>query len=698
MMESYPAVSGPGPHSDNHPSSWSPLPPQSLAQPALSHWQHQPTHSQRQPPPPPPQFADEQRGMYFHHGAPQDQGYRQLPPGGSRAAPDPPSGLYTGSDPRQYSLPPSGPRDPSNSVSHPAWNAPWDGKSLPPGGHGQSDPGVTRVAHSGREGILAEPVEPPPPHWVSSSQQQQQGRPPGPTESYTGLGAEHHNQSQQPPQWAPNYMPASLESRAYQSDPFQSPLYQGSSETPATYDGNQPSRGERSQPNFQPDPYQSPFYQGPSEVRTGYDGNQPSRGERSQPNFQPDPYQSPFYQGPSEVRTGYDGRPLPRDQSQPFISPYPYQSTVHRGTSAIDGAMGGAGAAPRDAGQPFAPLRIPNEVPNNSEPVGYRPPSGPPTSNGYQPSQPRGSAAGPSQYQTYQTQLPASLEKSIGHSGTSGHAAGNNTAAGLCDQNPGALDQRLAQGPATLANTSVSTLQRGGHERNPAFSLPGTAYPRVREALYSYQQELYEQAKDENTIIFCPTGSGKTIVALAVTEHVLLDRPPRPKREGIAAKHMVVFLSDRMALLEQQHSYFCEYSTHVKSEFVHADHNPGDWATLYSRCNVVFMIASIFLDLLKTGVVLITDLDLLIFDECHHCTRKHPFNNIFQFFFDRAESDARPQVLGMTASPGGDVDHTVTAMRIRELCQNMSSKIIIVQQHIAELELRAPTAKTIQVA
>ena len=103
-------------------------------------------------------------------------------------------------------------------------------------------------------------------------------------------------------------------------------------------------------------------------------------------------------------------------------------------------------------------------------------------------------------------------------------------------------------------------------------TLPDSSVPisspgeqRVQDMLYSYQLELYHQAKDENTIVFCPTGSGKTKVALAVAEHILLDRPAKPKRLNHGkTTPMIVFLSDRMALLEQQHDAFRSDSPHIK--------------------------------------------------------------------------------------------------------------------------------------
>jgi endoribonuclease Dicer len=42
---------------------------------------------------------------------------------------------------------------------------------------------------------------------------------------------------------------------------------------------------------------------------------------------------------------------------------------------------------------------------------------------------------------------------------------------------------------------------------------------------------------------------------------------------------------------------------------------------------------------------------LLIFDECHHGIKRHPYNVIMREFYDSCPEADRPRVFGMTASP-----------------------------------------------
>ena len=46
-----------------------------------------------------------------------------------------------------------------------------------------------------------------------------------------------------------------------------------------------------------------------------------------------------------------------------------------------------------------------------------------------------------------------------------------------------------------------------------------------------------------------------------------------------------------------------------------------------------------------------SEVALMILDECHHCKKKHPANLIMQQFWHPAPARMRPRIFGMTASP-----------------------------------------------
>jgi hypothetical protein len=54
--------------------------------------------------------------------------------------------------------------------------------------------------------------------------------------------------------------------------------------------------------------------------------------------------------------------------------------------------------------------------------------------------------------------------------------------------------------------------------------------------------------------------------------------------------------------------------------------------------------------MLQHAFIQLSQCNLLIFDECHHARKEHPFAVIMNNYYKTTEKDKRPRVLGMTAS------------------------------------------------
>ena len=91
------------------------------------------------------------------------------------------------------------------------------------------------------------------------------------------------------------------------------------------------------------------------------------------------------------------------------------------------------------------------------------------------------------------------------------------------------------------------------------------------------------------------------------------------------------------------------------------------WEKEFNESNVLVMTAQIFLDLLCHSFIRLSQVNLLIFDECHHAKKSDPYKQIMQVF-DRCPSDAHPKVMGLTASiVNGKVKPWKIESEIREL-------------------------------
>ena len=97
----------------------------------------------------------------------------------------------------------------------------------------------------------------------------------------------------------------------------------------------------------------------------------------------------------------------------------------------------------------------------------------------------------------------------------------------------------------------------------------------------------------------------------------------------------------------------------------------------------------------------ITDLDLVIMDECHHTDMRHPYAAIMEAYYTvrRSESQSRlPQIVGLTASLGvGSCDGDPAQHYIR-ICANLDCDIIThVKENCEELDRHVPPLKRDQI-
>jgi endoribonuclease Dicer len=77
----------------------------------------------------------------------------------------------------------------------------------------------------------------------------------------------------------------------------------------------------------------------------------------------------------------------------------------------------------------------------------------------------------------------------------------------------------------------------------------------------------------------------------------------------------------------------------------------------------------------------------MIFDECHHARKHHPYNGIMREYFQISPA-LRPKVFGMTASPIWNTKDAAGSLHMLE--QNLDAKIIGVRQHAEELAGHVP--------
>ncbi|KAK6853137.1 hypothetical protein PG995_009949 [Apiospora arundinis] len=180
--------------------------------------------------------------------------------------------------------------------------------------------------------------------------------------------------------------------------------------------------------------------------------------------------------------------------------------------------------------------------------------------------------------------------------------------------------------------------------------------PREINSPREYQVELFERAKEKNTIAVLSTGSGKTAIAALLLRHTI--EQEINDRDSGKDPRLAFFLVDKVSLVAQQSAFLrrnLDYSIgDVSGEQLGGAGMKRDYyQNILSSKEVIVCTAAILLDCLHHSYLSIDQINLLIFDEAHHAKKNHPYSVIIKDFYADAEkrNSQRPRIFGMTASP-----------------------------------------------
>lgn len=166
-----------------------------------------------------------------------------------------------------------------------------------------------------------------------------------------------------------------------------------------------------------------------------------------------------------------------------------------------------------------------------------------------------------------------------------------------------------------------------------------------------YQVTIAEAAKKDSLMVVLPTGLGKTTVALLV----LVDR---------LSKGKVLFLAPTRPLVEQ-HSTFLKEVLNLDEPLIKTFTGSilaAKRGTLWDDARIIVSTPQIIENDLLSNRISLSDVALLIFDECHRAVGNYSYVYIAEKYAEQAKE---PRVLGMTASPGSDRE------KIQEICTSL---------------------------
>ena len=170
-----------------------------------------------------------------------------------------------------------------------------------------------------------------------------------------------------------------------------------------------------------------------------------------------------------------------------------------------------------------------------------------------------------------------------------------------------------------------------------------------------YQRRIAEASDDRNTLVVLPTALGKTVISALVAAKVLLSYRDR---------RVLVMAPTRPLVMQHRDTFQRILRLPQESFTLLTGKTPSDIreAVWKSPSRIVFATPQVVRnDVLLKGLSL-KDFGLLIFDECHRAVKEYAYTEVAQQYVKQSDY---PLILGMTASPGSDVD------RVRMVCESL---------------------------
>ncbi|XP_076046437.1 endoribonuclease dcr-1-like [Oratosquilla oratoria] len=163
-----------------------------------------------------------------------------------------------------------------------------------------------------------------------------------------------------------------------------------------------------------------------------------------------------------------------------------------------------------------------------------------------------------------------------------------------------------------------------------------------------YQLELYERAKEKNCILVLGTGSGKTFIGILLIKE-FAESIRGSIRDGYKR---TIFVVNTVPLVHQQHKAIFDHTPFKVGKYEGSMGvdlwSEEKWKEEVEKHEVIVLSAQILVDLILHARLRIRDINLIIMDECHHATGKHPMREIMRSYIEEEES-YRPRIVGLTA-------------------------------------------------
>jgi len=184
---------------------------------------------------------------------------------------------------------------------------------------------------------------------------------------------------------------------------------------------------------------------------------------------------------------------------------------------------------------------------------------------------------------------------------------------------------------------------------------PRVAHPNLREGLLearAYQLEGVAESLHSSTLLVYPTAGGKTAVAvMAMAETLHRD------------KGAIVIIAPTVGLVDQHQRTISEWLvSDFESVSLTGSTPPRKREQIWKVSRIVVTTPQIYRNDVLSGLIVPSDISLLIIDEAHHAVGNHAM----ALSADLHKENGGERILAMTASPGFSRDH------VRSICNRLS--------------------------
>ncbi len=185
-----------------------------------------------------------------------------------------------------------------------------------------------------------------------------------------------------------------------------------------------------------------------------------------------------------------------------------------------------------------------------------------------------------------------------------------------------------------------------------------------------YQQNIFEIAKDKNTLVVLPTGTGKTLIALMLAIE-------RKKKYPLSK---ILILAPTRPLVEQHYETFKKLlpELFMEMEMFTGSVHAGKRSEIFQTAEMIFSTPQCIANDLEKGIYDLKEVSLLVIDEAHRCLKNYDYTKVVDYYKRQSEMQ---RILGLTASPGHETD------KVKEICKHLD---------IEEIELRTRESEDVK--